>query len=134
MPLLSSRDVIVIRDPYTRPRKPKWLICVNPRHPSFPHRSLFLRINSQPLWKPHQRLWQADNPFLKHDSFVELTEMVVIHMDDVDDALRNPANRLGRLSDGVATDLASAAQNARTLPEEHKRIIWEGLVAIWEMR
>jgi len=50
------RDVVRIFDLYTSPRKPKLHICISER------RQLFLRINSQSIFKPNHLLRKSSNP------------------------------------------------------------------------
>lgn len=111
------RDVVRIFDLYTSPRKPKLHICISER------RQLFLRINSQPIFKPNHLLRKSSNPYLAHDSYVELQQLVRHMSDEIRDA-----EFVGRLNHAEAQALASAAQAAETLPVEHKRLIVECLL------
>jgi hypothetical protein len=111
------RDVVRIFDLYTSPRKPKLHICISER------RQLFLRINSQPIFKPNHLLRKSSNPYLDHDSYVELQQLVRHMSDEI-----REAEFVGRLSLAEAKDLVDAAQIAETLPAEHKRLITECLL------
>jgi hypothetical protein len=106
------KDVYRIFDRLVRPPAPKRHICVCPeqRH--------FLRINSQPIWKPNRLIFAATCDFLDHDSYVELNAMIRLHGDDVAGAVR-----LGRLSPPVAQDVMSAVEDAETIPQRHKDLI-----------
>lgn len=106
------RDVVRIFDLYTSPRKPKLHICVSER------RQLFLRINSQSVFKPNHLLVKSRNPFLAHDSYVELQQLVRHMSDEI-----REAELVGRLSLAEVQALVGAAQAAETLPMEHKRLI-----------
>lgn len=106
------RDVIAIWDRYTRPNKRKWHICVCER------RQLFLRINSAPVFKPFHPLLAKHNRFLRHDSYVELQQLVRHIADDIVDA-----EHLGRLSPQEARKLVAAVWQAETLSEDHKEFI-----------
>jgi len=112
-----SRDVVRIFDLYTSPRKPKLHICVSER------RQLFLRINSQSIFKPNHLLRKSNNPYLAHDSYVELQQLVRHMSDEIRDA-----EFIGRLTLAEARALVDAAQAAETLPMEHKRLIAECLL------
>jgi hypothetical protein len=111
------RDVLRIFDLYTSPRKPKLHICVSER------RQLFLRINSQSIFKPNHLLLKSRNDYLTHDSYVELQQLVRHMSDEI-----REAELVGRLSLAEAKALVEAAQTAETLPAEHKRLIMECLL------
>ena len=111
------RDVVRIFDLYTSPRKPKLHICVSER------RQLFLRINSESIFKPNHLLLKSRNDFLAHDSFVELQQLVRHMSDEI-----REAEFVGRLSLAEAKALVEAAHAAETLPPEHKRLIEECLL------
>jgi hypothetical protein len=111
------RDVLRIFDLYTSPRKPKLHICVSER------RQLFLRINSQSIFKPNHLLLKSRNDYLTHDSYVELQQLVRHMSDEI-----REAELVGRLSLAEAKALVQAAQTAETLPAEHKRLIMECLL------
>lgn len=81
------RDVVRIFDLYTSPRKPKLHICVSER------RQLFLRINSQSIFKPNHLLRKSSNSYLDHDSYVELQQLVRHMSDEI-----REAEFVGRLS------------------------------------
>jgi hypothetical protein len=115
---LRPRDVLRIWDRYTRPKKFKFHICISP------DRQLFLRINSDLLFQPAHPISKAANNFLHHDSYVELQQLV-FHMND---DIRN-AEAIGRLSKAEAKALNDAAQQAKTLTPEYKRIIAENLLS-----
>jgi hypothetical protein len=112
-----ARDVLRIFDLYTSPRKPKLHICVSER------RQLFLRINSQSVFKPNHLLVKSRNPYLAHDSYVELQQLVRHMSGEIRDA-----ELVGRLSLVEAKALVEAAQAAETLPAGHKRLIAECLL------
>jgi hypothetical protein len=111
------RDVVRIFDLYTSPRKPKLHICISER------RQLFLRINSESIFKPNHMLVNSRNPFLAHDSYVELQQLVRHMSDEI-----REAEYVGRLSLAEARALVDAAHAAETLPMEHKRLIAECLL------
>ncbi len=68
---MKPRDVIRIWDKFTRPEKRKIHICV------CEGRQAFLRINSNPIFRPNHLLLVADNrEFLDHDSYVELNRIL----------------------------------------------------------
>lgn len=62
------------------------------------------------------------NAFLKHDSYVELTELHFF----AESELRQ-ARRLGHLTPSEARKLALAANEAATLSRERQELIWEQL-------
>jgi hypothetical protein len=99
------RDVVRIFDLYTSPRKPKLHICISER------RQLFLRINSEAIFKPNHVLVKSRNAFLAHDSYVELQQLVRHMSDEI-----RQAEFVGRLGLADARALVDAAQAAETLP------------------
>jgi hypothetical protein len=111
------RAVVRIFDLYTSPRKPKLHICISER------RQLFLRINSQSIFKPNHLLRKSSNPYLAHDSYVELQQLVRHMSDEI-----REAEFVGRLNLAEARSLVGAARTAETLPMEHKRLIAECLL------
>lgn len=115
---LQPRDVLRIWDRYTRPKKFKYHICI------CPDRQFFLRINSEPIFQPAHPIAKVTNPFLHHDSFVELQQLVRHWHDDI----RN-AEYIGRITKPEAKALNKAAQEAKTLTPEYKQIIAENLLA-----
>jgi hypothetical protein len=119
--VLRLGQVIEIFDPRTQPQKPKWHICVCER------RLLFLRINSRALWRPHHLLVMSQNPFLKHDSYVELRQLFHFGPNAVATAMRLRRNPLGVLNKSEAYALAVAAQRAVTLSQEYRDLVWENL-------
>jgi len=119
---LRCRDVIKLFDKQLRSPSWKLLICVCPR------RRLFLRINSRPLWNPHHRLRQSENTFLSWDSYVELRELVRVPPNELRQALARQENPIGMMDEREARATAFAAQQASTLSDEMRGIVWEGLV------
>jgi hypothetical protein len=120
--VIKSRDVLAIADHSVRPPgRRKWQICVSA------HQRYFLRINSQPLWPPHFKLEVATSPFLKHDSYVELRQLIRFSQEEIEKAIEDPANLIGSLSRDVAYLLASEARNAVTLTDDQKDIIYNNL-------
>lgn len=112
------RDVVRIFDRHTRPNKPKWHICV------CDERQLFLRINSEPVFRPHHLLRAANNAILHHDSYVELQQLVRHVADDI-----VQAEHLGVLTLQEAKSLVAAVEQAETLSDEHKDLIRERLLS-----
>ena len=113
---LRPGDVILVLDRQVRPPKHKLLICVDRE------KQHFLRINSKPRWRPHHALAASESPFLNHDSFGELRQLVRPYAYEIEQA-----DPLGRLSASQASNLAKAAQKAETLSQEHKDLIAERL-------
>jgi hypothetical protein len=113
---LMAGMVIRVPDPRTRPKKPKWHICV------CPSRRLFLRINSSPLWRPFHQIHQADNGWLDHDSHVELTQLHFFTESELKRAVK-----IGQMSAKEGDALSKAAQLATTLSADHKELIDENL-------
>jgi hypothetical protein len=115
---IRPRDVVRIYDRFTRPSKPKRHICVCDQ------RQLFLRINSEPIYHPHHKILLADNrPFLTHDSYVELQQLLRHVADDI-----VQAEYLGSMSMNEARKLVAATEQAISLTEEQKQIIRECLL------
>jgi hypothetical protein len=119
---IRPRDVIRILDTELQPPRIKRLICVCERP------WLFLRTNTEPIWPPHIKIRQADCNFLDWDSYVELNELVRVDSTEFRNAVARPDNPIGSLTDEVAQQIAFAAQQAPTLSDERRRIVWEGLV------
>lgn len=113
---VSPRDVVKLWDRHTRPNKPKIHICVCER------RQLFLRINSNPVYKPCHALSAAANTFLEWDSYVELTQLVRHIKYEID-----RAEFMGRISQREIYGLLEAVWEAETLSDEHKSLIDERL-------
>jgi len=109
--------VVVIPDPRVRPKnKPKWHLCV------CPERRLFLRINSSGLWRPAHSIKVSKNPFLGHDSFVELRSLHFFTESEL-----KAAKLVGEMSHQQQAELADAAMEAETLTDEQKDLIWDRL-------
>ena len=112
---LSRGLVIVVPDPRVRPKnRLKWHICVSPE------RRLFLRINSKPKWAPYHFIRAAKNPFLERDSYVELISLFFFSESEL-----RAAKRIGEMPPPEQLALADAAQEAVTLTQEQKDIVWE---------
>jgi len=122
--MLRIGDVIEIFDSLTRPKKPKWHICICDQ------RRLFLRINSRPLWPPHHEIYEEHNTFLDHDSYVELRQLLHFSEQAVTDALRLLKNPIGRIDKNEARQLAMTARNVPTLNDEQKDLIWQNLTSL----
>ena len=60
-------EVWRILDHHVDPPAAKLFICALPPPPG-----LWLRINSRPLWPPQHKLLARHNPYLDHDSYLEL--------------------------------------------------------------
>lgn len=115
---MRPRDVVRLWDRYTSPNKYKLHICV------CDERQLFLRINSDPVFAPVHPLSQKNNPFLHHDSYVELQQLVRHMSQEI-----REAEHIGRISRAEANALVGAADKAPTLSPEHKRLIAERLLS-----
>jgi hypothetical protein len=119
MPLsVQARDVLRIWDRNTKPKKHKIHICV------CPDRQLFLRINSNPVFRPAHPISKTANRFLHHDSYVELQQLIF----HTNENIRN-ADHIGRLSKSEAKSLIEAAQKANTLTPEQRQIIIDNLLS-----
>jgi hypothetical protein len=116
-------DVIRIFDTFTRPNKIKWHICV------CQHYGFFLRINSNPLYRPNFPLHASACPWLKHDSYVELRALHQFPKPAVDAALKRPDAYLGRLGMPVREALAQACSTAGTLTGEQQAYIQSRLTS-----
>jgi hypothetical protein len=111
---MFPREVLRIHDRLTRPPKPKRVICVCDEW------RLFLRLNSQPLWPPQHAIFAVNNPFLDHDSFVELSNLIQYAEEDC-----NEADSLGRLSQREAQGIYEALEEWGTLPPAHLQLVRE---------
>lgn len=110
--MVAPRDVIRVWDRHTHPNKWKRHICVCPT------KQLFLRINSDPIFPPHHFLPKVSNPFLDHDSYVELQGLVRHFAYEI-----GRSEHLGRMSIHEARMLVEAAWKADTLTEDQKELI-----------
>jgi hypothetical protein len=109
--------VIALPDPRVRPKnRRKWHVCVSPGQ------CFFLRINTNPLWRPWHQILASDNDFLSHDSYVELASL---HFFSGADLRR--ADVIGQMGYSERRALAEAVMSAETLSQEHKDIVWENL-------
>jgi len=79
---------------------------------------LFLRLNSQPLWKPHHLIFAVNCTFLDHDSYVELRGLIQYLPDDL-----AAAQQLGRLAHPAAKSIMDAVENAPTINQRHKDLV-----------
>ena len=116
---LQPGDVIAVFDGTTRPPKTKRLVCVVAAD------GWFLRINSNPHFRPHHPLDAVQNPgCLDHDSFVELRGVLELDLGWLADAMhRREASILGRICAAAANDLAVAVEAAPTLNRSEKDTI-----------
>ncbi len=117
-------DVVILFDGTVRPPKDKLNICI------CPGTGRFLRINSRELWQPCVSIRRSDNPFLDHDSFVELRHLLFFPRRVVQDAVTSRRGILGCISARSATAIVVAATAAVTLTFEHKQLIKERLETI----
>jgi hypothetical protein len=116
--------VLRVRDPFVNPPfKTKWHICVCQR------RYWFLRINSRPYFSPNLQILESDNPWLDHDSFIELTSVIFLPKSDVRVALLK-----GDVIDNIATQTAAALRiqlpKIKTITERQKKLILVNLAGI----
>ena len=109
---MHSKDVYQVFDRFTRPQKLKRAICVCPKM------MLFLRINSEPLWKPNHLICAVNCDFIDHDSYVELKSLLKYSHDDLGDG-----KRLGRLTPPIAKGIMDAVEAAGTLSQAHKDLV-----------
>ncbi len=116
--MFAPGDVVLVWDAFVRPPKEKLHICISNE------KQLFLRINSAPRYKPHLKL-DGSSDFLRHDSYVELTQLVRLRRYDIDNA-----RTLGRVSKRQAAEIVAAAQSAKTLTADHADFIEECLRSV----
>ena len=116
---LNTGDVIRVLDRQTRPSKQKRLICI------VPEKQWFLRINSEPKFRPHHPLLAAETDFLSHDSYVELRQFIRPFAYDL-----QSADKLGRLTRHQAKGLIEAVHKSKALSQDHKDLIAERLATI----
>lgn len=114
---LQPGDVIRVLDRQTNPPKYKRLICVAPEN------QLFLRNNSEPKFRPHHPMSEAESNFLDHDSYVELRQLIRPYAYDI-----QQADPLGRLTPNQAAALVEAANQSKVLSQDHKDLIAERLI------
>jgi hypothetical protein len=116
MPLRPG-DVIRVLDRQTNPSKFKRLICIAPE------KQLFLRINSEPKFRPHHPILEIESDFLEHDSYVELRQLIRPYAYDI-----QQAEPLGRLSPEQAASLVEAANQSKALSQDHKDLVAARLI------
>lgn len=104
MTQLRPGDVVAVYDATVRPPKTKRLLCVAVAE------GWFLRINTNPHFRPHHLIAVADNAAcLDHDSFVELRGVLDWDMDALAEMLeRREAAILGRIGALTARSLIAA--------------------------
>lgn len=109
-------DVLAIFDDNTRPKKIKWHLCVcdNPHY--------FLRINSNPLFRPNCLLRSAEMAFLRHDSYLEMGRLFEFSPAQVHAAMAAGGYK-GRLSALDRRDVVFEIEKATTLTREQKDLI-----------
>ena len=95
---IGPRDVVRIWDRHTRPNKDK--------------------LNSNPIFPPVHPILAVNNPFLHHDSYVELQQLVRHLAYEI-----ARAEHIGTISEQEARGLVAAVRKAETLSEEHKQLI-----------
>jgi hypothetical protein len=118
---LRPGDIIFIHDDDIARPKTKLHICI------CPDRRRFLRINSRPLYPPHHPLTQAANPFLDHDSYVELQSLCWHSHPRLIAAMQRKSNPIGRLSAAEISALIVAVSSVPTLTPEQIELIREML-------
>ncbi len=117
---LRPGHVIRLLDEGTRPEKIKRHICV------CPERRLFLRINSQPLYRPHHEIDEHTCPgIVDHKSYVELRALYRHSRMSLQRDWARPDNPIGIISGSVAYAIATAADRADTINEEQRYLIWQ---------
>lgn len=123
---LRTGDVVALFDGTVRPPKTKRLLCVAVGQ------GWFLRINSNPHFRPHCPIGVQDNPgCLDHDSFVELRGILDWDMAELADQLASQeAQILGRIGAQTARSLAQAVAAAPTLRADEIEVIVALLLGI----
>lgn len=116
---LNPGDVIRVFDRQSRPPKQKRLICVAPE------KQLFLRINSEPKYRPHHRILATDSNFLHHDSYVELRQFIRPFAYDI-----QRADKLGELTRQQARDLIEAVNQSKAMSQDQKDLVAERFATI----
>lgn len=109
-------EVVRVLDRQTRPPKTKRLICI------VPERQFFLRINSEPKYRPNHPIFAADSNFLSHDSYVELRQFIRPFAYDIEQA-----EKLGELTQQQVEDLIEAVNQSKVLSQDHKDMVVEHL-------
>lgn len=112
-------DVVRVFDRQTRPPKPKRLICI------VPDMQFFLRLNSEPKYRPNHPVLAADSNFLRHDSYVELRQFIRPFAYDI-----QQAEKLGELTRQQAENIIEAVKQSKALSQDHKDLVIEYLGAI----
>lgn len=90
-----------------------------------PERQFFLRINSEPKYKPNHPIIAADSNFLRHDSYVELRQFIRPFAYDI-----QQAEKLGELTRQQAKDIIEAVNKSKALSQDNKDLVVEYLGAI----
>lgn len=112
-------DVVRVFDRQTHPPKLKRLICI------VPEKQFFLRINSEPKYRPNHPILAADSNFLCHDSYVELRQFIRPLAYEI-----QQADRLGELTRQQTVDLIKAVNQSKVLSQDHKDLVANHLGAI----
>ncbi|WP_137136859.1 hypothetical protein [Rhizobium sp. FKY42] len=108
--------VIRVWDRKTKPPKFKRHICICPQA------NMFFRINSKPLFPPHMILRAEGAPFLEHDSYIELQQLIKDMAFEV-----NQAEVLGRLTPTHVQALKISITQCGALTDEVKDFIMNRL-------
>lgn len=117
MAAISPGDVIRAHD--WQASKLKRLICLDWG------KQQFLRINSEPLWKPHVLIAADGADFLTHDSYVTLRQLVRIRAYDL-----LKVDHLGRLKGEHVETIVAGVKMAKTLTADQKDEILECLAKV----
>jgi hypothetical protein len=121
---LRAGDIVKLFDGTTSPQKQKWFLCV------YAGDGWFFRLNSKPHWKPCMEIKASVDRCLDHDCFIELRGVIEYDLDEVDRALLQPANLIGRLSDATLQAVIREVQIVKTLTPEEKATITREISAV----
>jgi len=111
-------DVIWIDDEFIKPPGPKMQVCVCPVN------GFFFRINSMPKWQIPVLILQRDNPFLKHDSYIECG--IPLELDDylIGTSLdKNSGKPFGKVNPVCVPDICAAIQRSALIRPQDRVVI-----------
>jgi len=111
-------DVIWIDDAFIHPPGPKMQVCVCPAS------GFFFRINSAPKWQIPVLIRQADNPFLKHDSYIECGSPLELDDYVIETSLAgNDGKIFGKLNPAAIPDICAAIARSRLIRPRDRALI-----------
>jgi hypothetical protein len=118
--MILAGEVIWVYDGSIRPPGDKMYVCLNPEH------GIFFRINSKGHWAGSVAIYQASNPFLTHNSFVECGSVLEVDDYSIDESVRRHGV-LGSVDASTRDRIIAEVTASKMLSDNDKAIILRGL-------